>query len=139
MLAGLAGREVDRAAVADAVAAEAALAAARRGRPAAEVAARFGAVTVGTPPLDVDSHQELLVAAGRLREQLVAARAQVAWHEHLLSSREAALRRAERAVELFTGSPGYRASRFAVHALRRASRVPGGLRRRWRALRTGAK
>jgi hypothetical protein len=115
VLAGLAGREVDRAAVRAAVGGE--------------------IVTASSAPPDVDSHRELRAAYERQRAQLTAAAEKLAWYEHLLSSREDSLRRAQRTIELFSGSPTYRATKLAAHAVRRAKRVPGGLRRRWRQYR----
>ncbi|HWG99196.1 MAG TPA: class I SAM-dependent methyltransferase [Pilimelia sp.] len=93
LLSGLAGADLTRAVVRQAVDVEVEIATAVRGLDPvgrAEHAARLLTADAGAPPLDVDSHRRLHQAVHRLREELAEARARVAWYEERLAAREPA-------------------------------------------------
>ncbi|MER7169034.1 class I SAM-dependent methyltransferase [Micromonospora sp. NPDC000207] len=143
VLAGLAGRDLDRSTVADAVEWEATVTAALRGPdPACRVESAAG--PTGTPvepsgaPVPTGERvgpgdfQQLREAWRRQGEELTRLRALVAWTQDLLDHRERALRRAETKLGLLSGSLSYRLGRLAVTPLRLARRGAGAAKRQFR-------
>ncbi|MET8231538.1 class I SAM-dependent methyltransferase [Micromonospora sp. NPDC005298] len=137
VLGGLAGRDLDRATVTQAVDAEAEITAALHhldpdGR--ITLATRLHAVTPTDPPVGPHSYQQLREAWLRQREELSRLAALTAWTEELLTSRERALRRAETTIGLLSGSLSYRVGRLAITPARLAKRSARAARRRARTV-----
>ncbi|RGC67482.1 hypothetical protein C5N14_19190 [Micromonospora sp. MW-13] len=133
VLAGAAGHDLDRATVAAAVDAEAAVAAALRGLDGAArtaLADELRAVEPTAPPPGSDSHQQLREAWLRQRAELTRLQALLRWTEDLLTSRERALRRADATINLLSGSLSYRVGRLAVTPARLARRGARAAKRR---------
>ncbi|MER7587699.1 class I SAM-dependent methyltransferase [Micromonospora sp. NPDC127501] len=133
VLGGLAGHDLDRATVSEAVEAEAAIAAALHGLDAAgtvDLAAELHAVAPTDPPVGGHSYQQLREAWLRQREELTRLAALTAWTEELLTSRERALRRAETTIGLLSGSLSYRVGRLAITPARLAKRGARAAKRR---------
>ncbi|MET7371710.1 class I SAM-dependent methyltransferase [Micromonospora arida] len=133
VLGGLAGHDLDRATVSDAVEAEAAIAAALHGLGAdgtVGLATELHAVAPTDPPVGGHSYQQLREAWLRQREELTRLTALTAWTEELLTSRERALRRAETTIGLLSGSLSYRVGRLAITPARLAKRGARAARRR---------
>ncbi|MEU8283108.1 class I SAM-dependent methyltransferase [Micromonospora sp. NPDC048905] len=134
VLGGLAGHDLDRATVAEAVEAEAAIAAALHGLDTdgrAHLATELHAVTPTDPPVGAArSYQQLHEAWLRQREELARLAALTAWTEELLTSRERALRRAETTIGLLSGSLSYRVGRLAITPARLAKRGARAAKRR---------
>jgi hypothetical protein len=126
ILAGMAGQTIERNAMQAAVEAEVDILAAIRGLDAAgrgDLLTQLAAVDAGTPPLDMDSHRELREAMIRLRGQLEHAEAQLKWYQELLSSREYALKRAQRTINVLSGSISFRAGRALIAPARLLKRL----------------
>ncbi|XXG10515.1 class I SAM-dependent methyltransferase [Micromonospora sp. SH-82] len=153
VLAGLAGRDLDRSRVADAVALEATVTAALRGpAPAGRVESTAGPTATPTggsvepsgPPgptgtpgptgatVVPEDFQQLREAWRRQGEELTRLRALVAWTQDILDHRERALRRAETKLGLLSGSLSYRVGRLAITPLRLARRGAGAAKRQVR-------
>ncbi|WP_327031991.1 class I SAM-dependent methyltransferase [Micromonospora ureilytica] len=133
VLGGLAGQDLDRATVDEAVEAEAAIAAALHGLDAGgsvDLAAELHAVAPTDPPVGGHSYQQLREAWLRQREELTRLAALTAWTEELLTSRERALRRAETTIGLLSGSLSYRVGRLAITPARLAKRGARAAKRR---------
>ncbi|MEV4119880.1 class I SAM-dependent methyltransferase [Micromonospora sp. NPDC049645] len=133
VLGGLAGHDLDRATVGEAVEAEAAIAAALHGLDAdgrSDLAAELRAVAPTDPPVGGHSYQQLREAWLRQREELTRLAALTAWTEELLTSRERALRRAETTINLLSGSISYRVGRLAITPARLAKRGARAAKRR---------
>lgn len=133
VLGGLTGHDVDRATVAEAVEAEAAIAAALHGLDhdgRVNLATELHAVAPTDPPVGADSYQQLREAWLRQREELTRLAALTAWTEELLTSRERALRRAETTIGLLSGSLSYRVGRLAITPARLAKRGARAAKRR---------
>lgn len=133
VLGGLAGHDLDRATVSEAVAAEAAIAAALHGLGAdgtVGLATELHAVAPTDPPVGGHSYQQLREAWLRQREELTRLAALTAWTEELLTSRERALRRAETTIGLLSGSLSYRVGRLAITPARLAKRGARAAKRR---------
>ncbi|MET8357723.1 class I SAM-dependent methyltransferase [Micromonospora sp. NPDC005171] len=133
VLGGLAGHDLDRATVSEAVEAEAAIAAALHGLDAGgrlDLAAELHAVAPTDPPVGGHSYQQLREAWLRQREELTRLAALTAWTEELLTSRERALRRAETTISLLSGSISYRVGRLAITPARLAKRGARAAKRR---------
>ncbi|MEV4498242.1 class I SAM-dependent methyltransferase [Micromonospora arborensis] len=133
VLGGLAGHDVDRTTVAEAVEAEAAIAAALHGLDhdgRVNLATELHAVAPTDPPVGADSYQQLREAWLRQREELTRLAALTAWTEELLTSRERALRRAETTIGLLSGSLSYRVGRLAITPARLAKRGARAAKRR---------
>ncbi|MFF0122060.1 class I SAM-dependent methyltransferase [Micromonospora arida] len=133
VLGGLAGHDLDRATVSDAVEAEAAIAAALHGLDAdgtVGLATELHAVAPTDPPMGGHSYQQLREAWLRQREELTRLAALTAWTEELLTSRERALRRAETTIGLLSGSLSYRVGRLAITPARLAKRGARAAKRR---------
>ncbi|WP_327043186.1 class I SAM-dependent methyltransferase [Micromonospora ureilytica] len=133
VLGGLAGHDLDRATVDEAVEAEAAIAAALHGLDAGgtvDLAAELHAVAPTDPPVGGHSYQQLREAWLRQREELTRLAALTAWTEELLTSRERALRRAETTIHLLSGSLSYRVGRLAITPARLAKRGARAAKRR---------
>ncbi|WP_330440776.1 class I SAM-dependent methyltransferase [Micromonospora sp. NBC_00821] len=133
VLGGLAGHDLDRATVSDAVEVEAAIAAALHGLDAGAtvgLATELHAVTPTDPPVGGHSYQQLREAWLRQREELTRLAALTAWTEELLTSRERALRRAETTIGLLSGSLSYRVGRLAITPARLAKRGARAAKRR---------
>ncbi|MCX5117664.1 class I SAM-dependent methyltransferase [Micromonospora sp. NBC_00362] len=133
VLGGLAGHDLDRATVSDAVEVEAAIAAALHGLDAGAtvgLATELQAVTPTDPPVGGHSYQQLREAWLRQREELTRLAALTAWTEELLTSRERALRRAETTIGLLSGSLSYRVGRLAITPARLAKRGARAAKRR---------
>ncbi|MFI6780279.1 class I SAM-dependent methyltransferase [Micromonospora sp. NPDC050276] len=133
VLGGLAGHDLDRATVKEAVEAEAAIAAALHGLDAdgrTDLAAELHAVAPTDPPVGGHSYQQLREAWLRQREELTRLAALTAWTEELLTSRERALRRAEATIGLLSGSISYRVGRLAITPARLAKRGARAAKRR---------
>ncbi|MEU8420744.1 class I SAM-dependent methyltransferase [Micromonospora sp. NPDC048835] len=136
VLGGLAGHDLDRATVSEAIEAEAAIAAALHGLDAdgtVDLASELHAVAPTDPPLGGHSYQQLREAWLRQREELTRLAALTAWTEELLTSRERALRRAETTISLLSGSISYRVGRLAITPARLAKRGARAAKRRARA------
>ncbi|WBB46707.1 class I SAM-dependent methyltransferase [Verrucosispora sp. WMMA2044] len=118
LLGGVAGRDVDRAAV------EAAMA---KGATAAEAE-----VSPTDPPPGPRSYQQLREAWLRQREENTRLTALLTWTENLLTSRERALRRAEAKINLMSGSLSYKVGRLALTPARMAKRGARAAKRRAR-------
>jgi hypothetical protein len=71
----------------------------------------------------MDSHRELREAMIRLRGQLEHAEAQLKWYQELLSSREYALKRAQRTINVLSGSISFRAGRALIAPARLLKRL----------------
>ncbi|MET8090418.1 class I SAM-dependent methyltransferase [Micromonospora sp. NPDC005220] len=133
VLGGLAGHDLDRATVSEAVEAEAAVTAALHGLDAGgtvDLATELHAVAPTDPPVDGQSYQQLREAWLRQREELTRLAALTAWTEELLTSRERALRRAETTIGLLSGSLSYRVGRLAITPARLAKRGARAAKRR---------
>ncbi|MDG4808974.1 class I SAM-dependent methyltransferase [Micromonospora sp. WMMD1120] len=133
VLAGVAGHDLDRATVTEAVETEAAIAAALHGLDPdgrIDLAAELHAVTPTDPPVGAQSYQQLREAWLRQREELTRLAALTAWTEELLTSRERALRRAETTIGLLSGSISYRVGRLAITPARLAKRGARAAKRR---------
>ncbi|MBM7493590.1 SAM-dependent methyltransferase [Micromonospora luteifusca] len=133
VLGGLAGHDVDRTTVDEAVEAEAAIAAALHGLDhdgRVNLATELHAVAPTDPPVGGHSYQQLREAWLRQREELARLTALTAWTEELLTSRERALRRAETTVGLLSGSLSYRVGRLAITPARLAKRGARAAKRR---------
>ncbi|MEW1586397.1 class I SAM-dependent methyltransferase [Micromonospora vinacea] len=133
VLGGLAGHDLDRATVSEAVEAEAAIAAALHGLDAGgavDLATELHAVAPTDPPVGGHSYQQLREAWLRQREELTRLAALTAWTEELLTSRERALRRAETTISLLSGSISYRVGRLAITPARLAKRGARAAKRR---------
>lgn len=134
VLGGLAGHDLDRATVAEAVETEAAVAAALHGLDhdgRVDLATELHAVTPTDPPVGAArSYQQLREAWLRQREELARLAALTAWTEELLTSRERALRRAETTIGLLSGSLSYRVGRLAITPARLAKRGARAAKRR---------
>ncbi|MEU8129405.1 class I SAM-dependent methyltransferase [Micromonospora sp. NPDC049049] len=133
VLGGLAGHDLDRATVSEAIEAEAAIAAALHGLDAdgtVGLATELHAVTPTDPPVGGHSYQQLREAWLRQREELTRLAALTAWTEELLTSRERALRRAETTISLLSGSLSYRVGRLAITPARLAKRGARAAKRR---------
>ncbi|MGC4810932.1 class I SAM-dependent methyltransferase [Micromonospora sp. DT228] len=133
VLGGLAGHDLDRATVAEAVEAEAAIAAALHGLDTdgrLHLATELHAVSPTDPPVGAGSYQQLREAWLRQREELARLAALTAWTEELLTSRERALRRAETTIGLLSGSLSYRVGRLAITPARLAKRGARAAKRR---------
>ncbi|MGW3857474.1 class I SAM-dependent methyltransferase [Micromonospora arida] len=133
VLGGLAGHDLDRATVSEAVEAEAAIAAALHGLDAdgsVGLATELHAVAPTDPPMGGHSYQQLREAWLRQREELTRLAALTAWTEELLTSRERALRRAETTISLLSGSLSYRVGRLAITPARLAKRGARAAKRR---------
>ncbi|MEV5209323.1 class I SAM-dependent methyltransferase [Micromonospora sp. NPDC053740] len=133
VLGGLAGHDLDRATVSEAVEVEAAIAAALHGLDAdatVGLATELQAVAPTDPPLGGHSYQQLREAWLRQREELTRLTALTAWTEELLTSRERALRRAETTIGLLSGSLSYRVGRLAITPARLAKRGARAAKRR---------
>ncbi|MEU4399176.1 class I SAM-dependent methyltransferase [Micromonospora orduensis] len=137
VLGGLAGRDLDRTTVADAVDAEAEITAALHQLDAdgrVTLATRLHAVAPTDPPVGPHSYQQLREAWLRQREELSRLAALTAWTEELLTSRERALRRAETTIGLLSGSLSYRVGRLAITPARLAKRGARAAKRRARTV-----
>ncbi|MBM0235666.1 class I SAM-dependent methyltransferase, partial [Micromonospora sp. STR1_7] len=137
VLGGLAGHDLDRTTVAEAVDAEAEVTAALHqldpdGR--VTLASRLHAVAPTDPPIGAQSYQQLREAWLRQREELSRLAALTAWTEELLTSRERALRRAEATIGLLSGSLSYRVGRLAITPARLAKRGARAAKRRARTV-----
>ncbi|WP_433357495.1 class I SAM-dependent methyltransferase [Micromonospora saelicesensis] len=133
VLGGLAGHNLDRATVSEAVEVEAAIAAALHGLDAdgrVGLATELHAVAPTDPPVGGHSYQQLREAWLRQREELSRLAALTAWTEELLTSRERALRRAETTIGLLSGSLSYRVGRLAITPARLAKRGARAAKRR---------
>ncbi|MET8258819.1 class I SAM-dependent methyltransferase [Micromonospora sp. NPDC005205] len=133
VLGGLAGHDLDRATVSEAIDAEAAIAAALHGLDAdgtVGLATELHAVTPTDAPVGGHSYQQLREAWLRQREELTRLAALAAWTEELLTSRERALRRAETTISLLSGSISYRVGRLAITPARLAKRGARAAKRR---------
>ncbi|MFC8849867.1 MULTISPECIES: class I SAM-dependent methyltransferase [unclassified Micromonospora] len=133
VLAGTAGRDLDRATVTAAVDAEVAVTAALRGLDGADrvaLADELRAVEPIAPPAGLDSHQQLREAWLRQKDELTRLTALLRWTEELLTSRERALRRAEATINLLSGSLSYRVGRLAITPARLAKRGARAAKRR---------
>ncbi|WP_030489286.1 hypothetical protein [Micromonospora chokoriensis] len=133
VLGGLAGHDLDRATVSEAVEAEAAIATALHGLDTdgrIDLATELHAVTPTDPPVGAHSYQQLREAWLRQREELTRLAALTAWTEELLTSRERALRRAEATIGLLSGSLSYRVGRLAITPARLAKRGARAAKRR---------
>ncbi|MFI6068824.1 class I SAM-dependent methyltransferase [Micromonospora sp. NPDC051227] len=133
VLGGLAGHDLDRATISEAVEAEAAIAAALHGLDAdgtVNLATELRAVAPTDPPVGGHSYQQLREAWLRQREELTRLTALTAWTEELLTSRERALRRAETTIGLLSGSLSYRVGRLAITPARLAKRGARAAKRR---------
>ncbi|MEU4336281.1 class I SAM-dependent methyltransferase [Micromonospora lupini] len=136
VLGGLAGHDLDRATVAEAVRAEAAIAATLHGLDAehrAALATELQAVAPTDPPVGAHSYQQLREAWLRQREEISRLAALTRWTDELLTSRERALRRAEAKIGLLSGSISYRVGRLAITPARLAKRGARAAKRRARA------
>nr|QLK00161.1 class I SAM-dependent methyltransferase [Micromonospora carbonacea] len=133
VLAGTAGRDLDRATVTAAVDAEVAVTAALRGLDGADrvaLADELRAVEPTAPPPGLDSHQQLREAWLRQKDELTRLAALLRWTEELLTSRERALRRADATINLLSGSLSYRVGRLAITPARLAKRGARAAKRR---------
>ncbi|WP_328650054.1 class I SAM-dependent methyltransferase [Micromonospora sp. NBC_00330] len=133
VLGGLAGHDLDRATVSEAIEVEAAIAAALDGLDAGAtvgLATELHAVAPTDPPIGGHSYQQLREAWLRQREELTRLAALTAWTEELLTSRERALRRAETTIGLLSGSLSYRVGRLAITPARLAKRGARAAKRR---------
>ncbi|MGW1451535.1 class I SAM-dependent methyltransferase, partial [Micromonospora sp. NPDC002411] len=133
VLGGLAGRELDRATVTQAVETEAAIAAALHGLDLdgrINLATDLQTVAPTDPPIGSRSYQQLREAWLRQREEITRLAALTAWTEELLTSRERALRRAETTIGLLSGSISYRVGRLAITPARLAKRGARAAKRR---------
>lgn len=132
-LTAMAGLDVDRAVVEDAVTAEVALVAAVRGLDTYErrqLATEIATMATGSRSPEVHSYRELREAATRLEQELISAQAKLVWYEEMLSSRESALRRAQRTIKLMNSSVSFRVGRLLIAPARFAKRVlRSGVRR----------
>jgi hypothetical protein len=139
VLGGLAGHDLEQAVVAAAVELEADVVAAMRdldpaGRDA--LVAELRSVTATAPPAGLDSYQELREAWLRQREEVARIEALLRWTEQLLTSREHALKRAQVAVNLLSGSISFRVGRLLIAPARLAKRYLRRVVRRVRRMRT---
>ncbi|MFB9849444.1 class I SAM-dependent methyltransferase [Micromonospora andamanensis] len=114
VLAGVAGRDLDRAVVEAAMQTET-------------------AATPTDPPPGPRSYQQLREAWLRQREENTRLTALLRWTENLLTSRERALRRAEAKINLLSGSLSYKVGRLAITPARMAKRGARAAKRRARA------
>ncbi|MGB2572406.1 class I SAM-dependent methyltransferase [Micromonospora citrea] len=133
VLGGLAGRELSRATVDEAVEAEAAITAALRGLDGdgrVRLADELRGVTPTDPPAGPRSYQQLREAWVRQREEMTRLAALLKWTEELLTSRERALRRADATINLLSGSLSYRVGRLAITPARLAKRGARAAKRR---------
>ncbi|MEV4410707.1 class I SAM-dependent methyltransferase [Catellatospora sp. NPDC049609] len=131
VLTGAAGQRPDPDAVAQAVAFEADLRAARAGLDRTgrdELARRLAAVDAGTPP-DVAAYQELLLAHRRLRTELEHARGVTARTDQQRRAAEDALRGARRTAAQLRGSASFRLGRALLAPARWARAAVRRLRR----------
>ncbi|WP_435209365.1 class I SAM-dependent methyltransferase [Micromonospora sp. bgisy143] len=136
VLGGLAGHDLDRATVAEAVQAEAAITASLHGLDAEHhtaLADELQAVEPTDPPVGAHSYQQLREAWLRQREEISRLAALTRWTDELLTSRERALRRAEAKIGLLSGSISYRVGRLAITPARLAKRGARAAKRRARA------
>jgi hypothetical protein len=131
VLTGAAGQRPDPDAVAQAVAFEADLRAARAGLDRTgrdELARQLTAVDAGTPP-DVAAYQELLLAHRRLRTELEHARGVTARTDQQRRAAEDALRGARRTAAQLRGSASFRLGRALLAPARWARAAVRRLRR----------
>lgn len=136
VLGGLAGHDLDRATVTEAVQAEAAITATLHGLDAERrttLADDLQAVEPTDPPIGAHSYQQLREAWLRQREEISRLTALTRWTDELLTSRERALRRAEAKIGLLSGSISYRVGRLAITPARLAKRGARAAKRRARA------
>ncbi|MGC4767509.1 class I SAM-dependent methyltransferase [Micromonospora sp. DT44] len=136
VLGGLAGHDLDRTTVAEAVQAEAAITASLHGLDAEHrtaLATDLQAVEPTDPPVGAHSYQQLREAWLRQREEISRLAALTRWTDELLTSRERALRRAEAKIGLLSGSISYRVGRLAITPARLAKRGARAAKRRARA------
>ncbi len=125
VLGGLAGERIDRGMIAAAVALEVSLRTRTQGLTEDEefeLARRLAVVDVSATA-DSGGLRESQAAAAALRRELAHARAEVDWYESLLSSRERSLRRAQRTIDLMSGSMSYRIGRAVITPARWAKRL----------------
>ncbi|MEV4656069.1 class I SAM-dependent methyltransferase [Micromonospora sp. NPDC049301] len=135
VLGGLAGHDLDRETVAQAVDAEAAITAALHGldnNARVSLAAELRAVEQTDPPVGARSYQQLREAWLRQREEISRLAALTKWTDELLTSRERALRRADATIGLLSGSLSYRVGRLAITPARLAKRGARAAKRRAR-------
>ncbi|MFI5927602.1 class I SAM-dependent methyltransferase [Micromonospora sp. NPDC051543] len=136
VLGGLAGHDLDRTTVAEAVQAEAAITASLHGLDAERrtaLATDLPALEPTDPPVGAHSYQQLREAWLRQREEISRLAALTRWTDELLTSRERALRRAEAKIGLLSGSISYRVGRLAITPARLAKRGARAAKRRARA------
>ncbi|MFC5923467.1 class I SAM-dependent methyltransferase [Micromonospora vulcania] len=136
VLGGLAGHDLARETVAQAVEAEAAIAAALHGLDPdgrLSLATELHAVEPTDPPAGTHSYQQLREAWLRQREEITRLAALTKWTDELLTSRERALRRAESKINLLSGSISYRVGRLAITPARLAKRGARAAKRRARS------
>ncbi|MBM0238958.1 hypothetical protein JNW88_20720, partial [Micromonospora sp. ATA32] len=110
-LAALAGRELD---------------------PAALEAALEAAVPDAPDRPDARSYRELATTVDRLGRELAEAGAKALWYEEMLTSRDDALKRAQRITELLTGSGPARTGMALVGGMKAARRTARVVLRRLR-------
>ncbi|MGQ5264757.1 class I SAM-dependent methyltransferase [Micromonospora sp. ZYX-F-536] len=135
VLGGLAGHDLSRDTVAQAVEAEAAITAALHGLDTdgrGSLATRLHAIEPTDPPVGAHSYQQLREAWLRQREEISRLASLARWTDELLTSRERALRRAETTISLLSGSLSYRVGRLAITPARLAKRGARAAKRRAR-------
>ncbi|MGC5021070.1 class I SAM-dependent methyltransferase [Micromonospora sp. DT47] len=135
VLAGLAGRDLDRRTVDAAIEAEAAITAALRGLDTdgwVTLATELRAVEPTDPPAGPRSYQQLHEAWVRQREEITRLTAKLTWIEGLLDLREKGLRHAETKLNLLSGSLRYQVGKLAVKPARLAKRGARAAKRRAR-------
>ncbi|SIN42082.1 hypothetical protein [Micromonospora cremea] len=135
VLGGLAGHDVNRETVAQAVEAEAAITGALHGLDTdgrVSLATELHAVEPTDPPVGAHSYQQLREAWLRQREEISRLTALTRWTDELLTSRERALRRAEAKIGLLSGSLSYRVGRLAITPARLVKRGARAAKRRAR-------
>ncbi|MFF4878548.1 class I SAM-dependent methyltransferase [Micromonospora sp. NPDC000668] len=136
VLGGLAGHDLTRETVAQAVDAEVAITAALHGLDTANrgsLAAKLHAIESTDPPVGTRSYQQLREAWLRQREEISRLAALAKWTDEMLTSRERALRRAEATIGLLSGSLSYRVGRLAITPARLAKRGARAAKRRARS------
>ncbi|WP_410812049.1 class I SAM-dependent methyltransferase [Micromonospora sp. 067-2] len=133
VLGGLAGHDLARETVAQAVEAEAAISAALHGLDSdkrGDLATRLHGIEPTDPPIGAHSYQQLREAWLRQREEISRLTSLSRWNDELLTSRERALRRAETTIGLLSGSLSYRVGRLAITPARLAKRGARAAKRR---------
>lgn len=83
---------------------------------------------------DAGAFRELAAERDRLAGELADARAKALWYEEMLTSRDDALKRAQRVVALLSGTPSARAGRIVVGGIRVVRRAGRAALRRIRPL-----